>query len=64
MQFEPIASAPEDVEVETMVCDEHGPRNLAILVRSGRLWFLTDGSMYVYYEPTHWRYPERVNGPF
>ena len=21
----------------------------------GRLWFFPDGSMYVYYTPTHWR---------
>lgn len=24
------------------------------LKRQNRLWFLPDGSMYVYYEPTHW----------
>lgn len=24
------------------------------LKRMNRLWFLPDGSMYVYYEPTHW----------
>ena len=22
---------------------------------SGRLWFFPDNSMYVYYEPTHWK---------
>lgn len=25
------------------------------LKRRGRLWFLSDGSMYVYYTPTHWQ---------
>lgn len=25
------------------------------LKRNGRLWFVDDGSMYVYYEPTAWR---------
>lgn len=25
------------------------------LYRSGRLWFCADGSMYVYYTPTHWK---------
>jgi hypothetical protein len=25
------------------------------LQRIGNLWFLADGSMYVYYTPTHWR---------
>jgi len=24
------------------------------LKRNGNLWFLPDGSMYVYYTPTHW----------
>lgn len=25
------------------------------LKRSGNLWFFPDGSMYVYYVPTHWK---------
>lgn len=25
------------------------------LKRQGKLWFLADGSMYVYYTPTHWQ---------
>lgn len=29
-------------------------RNVQVLKRSGTLWFLSDGSMYVYYTPTHW----------
>jgi hypothetical protein len=47
--------APEGVIVETMISDERGTRNVANLKRIGRLWFLPDGSMYVYYAPTHWR---------
>ena len=51
---------PEDgVIVETIISDEKGERNHGILKRSGNLWFLADGSMYVYYTPTHWRYLER-----
>ena len=49
---------PRDVVVETKIDDEQGCRNLQPLVRSGvngRLWFFPDGSMYVYYTPTHWR---------
>lgn len=46
---------PDDVVVETKIDDEHGERNRQTLKRRGRLWFVPDGSMYVYYEPTHWR---------
>lgn len=41
--------------VETKIDDSSGIRNVANLKRSGNLWFLSDGSMYVYYRPTHWR---------
>lgn len=27
-----------------------------VLKRSGNLWFIADGSMYVYYTPKFWRY--------
>lgn len=53
--WNPIETAPEKVLVETMISDESGDRNLATLRRSGRLWFVPDGKMYVYYAPTHWR---------
>lgn len=43
------------VVVETKVDDECGARNVAKLKRQDRLWFMPDGSMYVYYTPTHWR---------
>lgn len=47
---------PRDgVTVETVIWDDQGIRNWAELRRSGNLWFFPDGSMYVYYTPTHWR---------
>lgn len=45
----------EGVAVETKIDGERGARNHAILIRAGALWFFADGSMYVYYRPTHWR---------
>lgn len=47
----------EGVVVETMISDHDGERNQAKLRRSGRLWFLPSGDVYVYYTPTHWRTP-------
>jgi hypothetical protein len=47
---------PEGVVVETKIDDNKGLRNEATLLRRGNLWFVPDGSMYVYYTPTHWRY--------
>lgn len=50
--------APEGVEVDTVIIgsgDDNPLRNHQSLVRRGRLWFFPDRSMYVYYEPTHWR---------
>lgn len=47
---------PEHVVVETMT--ENGAVN--DLKRIGRLWFLPDGSMYVYYTPVLWRQPNPV----
>lgn len=47
----------EGVVVDTKIDDSHGLRNEQQLKRKGRLWFFTDGSMYVYYTPTHWRLP-------
>ena len=46
---------PDKVVVETKIDDEKGTRNEGTLYRNGNLWFLPDGSMYVYYVPTHWR---------
>jgi hypothetical protein len=54
MSWQPIATAPERVVVRTKIDDEHGPRNDQKLKRIGGLWYVPDGSMYVYYRPTHW----------
>ena len=45
---------PEDIIVDTKISDIGGERNHQRLYRHGRLWFFDDGSMYVYYTPTHW----------
>jgi hypothetical protein len=47
---------PDGLVVETVISDADGWRNEQRLKRSGNLWFLADGSMYVYYRPTHWRF--------
>ena len=50
------ADLPQDkIEVETKIDDSEGERNVVKLVRQGRLWFFPNMSMYVYYQPTHWR---------
>lgn len=60
--WRPITSAPLDIEVETKIDDERGERNVQTLVARQRapdcrvMWFVPNGSMYVYYEPTHWRH--------
>jgi len=44
--------------VETKVVRDGKDFNVQDMKRdgfAGRLWFFPDGSMYVYYEPTHWR---------
>lgn len=53
--WQPIDTAPEGVAVETRIHDADGERMVQALARRGRLWFIPDGSMYVYYAPTHWR---------
>lgn len=54
MEWQTIESAPENAVVRTMIADEKGVRNQTTLKRQGNLWWLPDGSMYVYYRPTHW----------
>lgn len=49
----------EATVVETKIDDSYGVRNEQTLKRMGRLWFFADGSMYVYYTPTHWREQEQ-----
>lgn len=55
--WKPIDTAPEGVVVLTKIDNGHGERNVQKLKkqRHGNLWFLPDNSMYVYYEPTHWK---------
>ena len=48
---------PNGVIVLTKIDDENGCRNVQPLYRRNMLWFLPDGSMYVYYTPTHWATP-------
>lgn len=44
---------PEGVVVETKISNPD--RNQADLKLKGNLWYHSDGSMCVYYTPTHWR---------
>lgn len=53
-EWQPIETAPEDRVVLTKIDDAGGERNVQTLKRQGRLWFVPDGSVYVYYSPTHW----------
>lgn len=60
--WQDISSAPEGIEIETKIDDEHGERNVQSLVKRTRepgntrpMFWVPDGSMYVYYTPTHWR---------
>jgi hypothetical protein len=49
---------PPGVVVDTKIDDQGGLRNEQPLkqMAGSRLWWFPDGSMYVYYTPTHWRY--------
>ena len=53
--WSPIVTAPERTVILTRINDAHGIRNEQRLQRIGRLWWLIDGSMYVYYTPTEWK---------
>lgn len=46
---------PDGEVVMTKIDDDKGLRDEQKLMRHGRLWFFADGSMYVYYTPTHWK---------
>lgn len=54
-EWSPIETAPEGVAVDTRIDTGGHVRNEQVLIRRGGLWFLPDMSMYVYYQPTHWR---------
>lgn len=43
------------VVVDTKIDDERGLRNQQPLRLEGGLWYVPDGTLYVYYCPTHWR---------
>jgi len=46
----------EGVIVDTKVDDGNGkPRNEAKLIFRFGMWWHSDGKMYVYYTPTHWK---------
>lgn len=45
---------PEGMVVMTKIDDAKGVRNEQELKLKGRLWWMPDGQMYVYYTPTHW----------
>lgn len=47
---------PLKMVVKTKIDDKDGERNIANLYRTGNVWYMEDGSMYVYYTPTHWSY--------
>jgi hypothetical protein len=51
--WQPIATMPEGRPVLTRILDADGERNVQVLTRRGRLYWI-GGSMYVYYQPTHW----------
>ena len=60
MDWQPINTAPDKVVVETKIDDASGVRNIQTLKRDRNMWWLPDGSMYVYYRPSHWRYSENA----
>lgn len=49
---------PNGEVVETKIDNGLEVRNIQDLKRQGNLWWHTDGKMYVYYTPTHWRKKE------
>lgn len=55
MDWQPITLAPAGEVVMTKIDDGRGVRNEQALKRNGSLWWYPDGSIYVYYTPTHWR---------
>ena len=46
---------PKNTVVMTKIEDHRGVRNEQELKLQNTLWFVPDGSMYVYYTPTHWK---------
>ena len=54
-RWKSIETAPEGIVVMTKIEDARGARNECPLRRQERLWWMPDGSIYVYYTPTHWK---------
>lgn len=54
-EWQPADTQPLGLVCMTKIDDADGARNECALRRTGNLWFVPDGSMYVYYRPTHWR---------
>lgn len=63
-EWKPIETAPDNVVVMTKRDDPWGgERNVQPLKKDRDLWWFEDGSMYVYYSPTHWKpLPEPPKG--
>lgn len=51
---------PQGELVATKIDDASGPRNEQPLRLRGRMWYVHDDSMYVYYVPTHWHPIDRT----
>jgi len=47
---------PIDTVINTKIDDGISVRNEQRLIFDGKMWWLKDKSMYVYYKPTHWNY--------
>lgn len=50
-----LNSPPVGTVVLTKIDDSKGVRNVEKLKLAHKLWWYEDGSMYVYYTPTHWK---------
>lgn len=47
---------PKNRVVMTKIEDENGTKNEQELKFDGKLWWVPDGSVYVDYTPTHWKF--------
>lgn len=51
------AYLPENgIVVQTKIDDERGCRSIRLLERQCNLWFIPGKQLYVYDNPTHWKY--------
>ena len=54
--WKPIATCPQGKLVMTKIHPAgEESRNEQPLTKDGNLFWVSDGSMYVYYTPTHWK---------